>query len=64
MITSVHTVLWHLTFIICTLILKSIFSKFCNYGHFTHADAPWEQTDMTEVLESACHAKEMGGSAR
>ena len=40
---------------------KPIFRKFCNYGHFTHADAPWERTDMTEVLESACHAKEMGG---
>ena len=43
---------------------KPIFRKFCNYGHFTHADAPWEQTDMTEVLESACHAKETGVSAR
>ena len=43
---------------------KPIFRKFCNYGHFTHADAPWEQTDMTEVLESACHAKETGISAR
>ena len=43
---------------------KPIFRKFCNYGHFTHADAPWERTDMTEVLESACHAKETGVSAR
>lgn len=43
---------------------KPIFRKFCNYGHFTHADAPWERTDMTEVLESACHAKETGISAR
>ena len=43
---------------------KPIFRKFCNYGHFTHADAPWEQTDMTEVLESAYRAKEMGVSAR
>ena len=43
---------------------KPIFRKFCNYGHFTHADAPWEQTDMTEVLESACRAKETGVSAR
>ena len=41
-----------------------IFRKFCNYGHFTHADAPWERTDMTEVLESACRAKETGVSAR
>ena len=43
---------------------KPIFRKFCNYGHFTHADAPWEQMNMTEVLESACHAKETGISAR
>lgn len=43
---------------------KPIFRKFCNYGHFTHADAPWEQTDMTEVLESACRAKEAGVSQR
>ena len=43
---------------------KPIFRKFCNYGHFTHADAPWERTDMTEVLESACRAKEAGVSQR
>ena len=43
---------------------KPIFRKFCNYGHFTHADAPWEQMNMTEVLESACRAKETGVSAR
>lgn len=43
---------------------KPIFRKFCNYGHFTHADAPWERMNMTEVLESACHAKETGISAR
>lgn len=43
---------------------KPIFRKFCNYGHFTHADAPWEQTDMTEVLESACRAKEAEVSQR
>ena len=43
---------------------KPIFRTVCNYGHFTHADAPWEQTGMTEVLESACHAKETGISAR
>ncbi|WP_409969688.1 methionine adenosyltransferase [Bengtsoniella intestinalis] len=23
-----------------------IFAQFCNYGHFTHEDAPWEQTDL------------------
>ena len=32
--------------------------------HFTHADAPWERTDMTEVLECACRAKDMGVSDR
>ena len=36
---------------------QPMFQKFCNYGHFTHADAPWERTDMTEVLECACRAK-------
>ena len=43
---------------------RPIFRRFCNYGHFTHDDAPWEQTDMTEVLECACHAKETGVSQR
>ena len=43
---------------------QPMFQKFCNYGHFTHADAPWERTDMTEVLECACHAKDMGVSHR
>ena len=43
---------------------RSMFQKFCNYGHFTHADAPWERTDMTEVLECACRAKDMGVSDR
>lgn len=43
---------------------QPMFQKFCNYGHFTHADAPWERTDMTEVLECACRAKDMGVSDR
>ena len=43
---------------------QSMFQKFCNYGHFTHVDAPWERTDMTEVLECACRAKDMGASER
>ena len=43
---------------------QPMFQKFCNYGHFTHADAPWERTDMTEVLECACRAKDMGASER
>ena len=43
---------------------QPIFRRFCNYGHFMHDDAPWEQTDMTEVLECACRAKETGCSQR
>ena len=43
---------------------QPMFQKSCNYGHFTHADAPWERTDMTEVLECACRAKDMGVSHR
>ena len=43
---------------------QPMFQKFCNYGHFTHVDAPWERTDMTEVLECACRAKDMGVSHR
>lgn len=43
---------------------QPMFQEFCNYGHFTHADAPWERTDMTEVLECACRAKDMGVSHR
>ena len=43
---------------------QPMYRKFCNYGHFTHADAPWERTDMTEVLECACRAKDMGVSHR
>ena len=29
-----------------------------------HIYAPWERTDMTEVLECACRAKDMGVSHR
>ena len=43
---------------------QPIFRRFCNYGHFTHDDAPWEQTDVTDVLKCACHAKETGCSQR
>ena len=31
-----------------------IFAQFCNYGHFTHQDAPWEQTDQAAALAEAC----------
>ena len=30
-----------------------IFAQFCNYGHFTHQDAPWEQTDRAAALVDA-----------
>ena len=43
---------------------KPIFAQFCNYGHFTHPDAPWEQTDKAEVLCNACRIKEAGVSDR
>ena len=33
---------------------RPIFARFCNYGHFTHQDAPWEQTDRAAALASAC----------
>ena len=32
---------------------RPIFAQFCNYGHFTHQDAPWEQTDRAAVLVDA-----------
>ena len=43
---------------------KPIFAQLCNYGHFTHPDAPWEQTDKAEVLCNACRIKEAGVSDR
>ena len=33
---------------------RPIFAQFCNYGHFTHQDAPWEQMDRAAALASAC----------
>ena len=33
---------------------RPIFARFCNYGHFTHQDAPWEQTDRTAALAEVC----------
>ena len=41
-----------------------MFTQFCNYGHFTHPEAPWEQTDRTELLENVCRTKEAGVSDR
>lgn len=43
---------------------RPIFAQFCNYGHFTHPGAPWEQTDIVEVLCNACRIKEAGVSDR
>ena len=33
---------------------RPIFSGYCNYGHFTNQDAPWEQTDRAAALAEAC----------
>ena len=33
---------------------RPIFTRFCNYGHFTHQDAPWEQTDKAAALADVC----------
>ena len=33
---------------------QPIFAAVTNYGHFTHADAPWEQMNMGDKLNVAC----------
>ena len=33
---------------------RPIFAPFCNYGHFTHQDALWEQTNRAAALAKAC----------
>ncbi len=33
---------------------EPIFSKYCNYGHFTHPKAPWEQTKLADDLRELC----------
>ncbi len=33
---------------------RPIFRQFCNYGHFTHQDAPWERIDQADVLADVC----------
>ena len=43
---------------------RPIFAQYCSYGHFMHADAPWEQTDKAELLEEICRFKEAGASRR
>ena len=36
-------------------LMEPIYQKYCNYGHFTHQSAPWEQTDCTELLWEGCN---------
>lgn len=36
---------------------RPMFSRYCNYGHFTHQEAPWEQTDRADALAEACGLK-------
>ena len=43
---------------------RPVFARFCNYGHFTHQEAPWEQTDKAELLAEVCRFKEAGVSGR
>ena len=40
---------------------RPIFAWYCNYGHFTNQDAPWEQTDRAEALADACGIKRQAG---
>ena len=35
-------------------LMEPIYQKYCNYGHFTHQSAPWEQIDCTELLWEGC----------
>ena len=35
-------------------LMEPMYRKYCNYGHFTHQSAPWEQTDCTELLWEGC----------
>ena len=35
-------------------LMEPIYQKYCNYGHFTHQSAPWEQADCTELLWKGC----------
>lgn len=43
---------------------RPIFAAHCNYGHFSHPDAPWERTDRTGALAEACAVAERGVSSR
>lgn len=39
---------------------QPIFAQHCNYGHFAHQDAPWEQMDKTAALVDACQMAAAG----
>ncbi len=41
-----------------------IFAQYCNYGHFTHPDAPWEQTELSHIIGDFCFEKERFTSGR
>lgn len=43
---------------------RPIFARFCNYGHFTHKDAPWERTDRVPALADACQMAAAGAFSR
>ena len=43
---------------------RPIFTRFCNYGHFTHQDAPWEQCSRTETLSEYCQMAAAGAFTR
>jgi S-adenosylmethionine synthetase len=38
-------------------LLQPIYKKTTNYGHFTKADLPWEQTNKADALKKAVEAK-------
>jgi len=38
-------------------LLRPIYKKTTNYGHFTKADLPWEQTNKADALKKAVDAK-------
>lgn len=43
---------------------QPIFAAVCNYGHFTHPDAPWERTDRAGELADACAMADTGVFSR
>ena len=38
-------------------LLRPIYKKTTNYGHFTKSDLPWEQTDKVDALKKAIAKK-------